>query len=136
MLAVIYIDGRYHDKQWHTDPSRVLAMIELTVRLTDEQLAEIAERAAELLPERSPAPTTREPLLTVDELAEMLAVAPEWVRRHQADLGAFRLSEGGGRNPIRFRASDVERFLAERCLKPGQYARRGDWRKDEDWCLG
>jgi hypothetical protein len=71
-------------------------MIELTVRLTEEQLTQIAERTAELLPERSPAAVAREPLLTVGELAEMLAVAPDWVRRHQADLGAFRLSEGGG----------------------------------------
>jgi hypothetical protein len=96
-------------------------MIELTVRLTDEQLTQIAERTAELLPGRLPAAVTPEPLLTVDELAEMLAVT---------------LSEGGGRNPIRFRPSDVERFLAERRLKPRQYARPGDWRKDEDWCLG
>jgi hypothetical protein len=111
-------------------------MIELTIRLTDEQLVQIAGRTAELLPERSPAAVAREPLLTVGELAEMLAVTPDWVRRHQAALGAFRLSEGGGRNPIRFRASDVERFLAERRLKPRQYAQPGDWRKDENWCLG
>ncbi len=111
-------------------------MIELTVRLTEEQLTQIAERTAELLPGRLPAAVTPEPLLTVDELAEMLAVTPDWVRRHQADLGAFRLSEGGGRNPIRFRPSDVERFLAERRLKPRQYARPGDWRKDVVWCLG
>jgi hypothetical protein len=110
-------------------------MIELTVRLTEEQLTQIAERTAELLPERSPAAVAREPLLTVDELAEMLAVAPDWVRRHQADLGAFRLSEGGGRNPIRFRASDVERFLAERRLKPRPSAKPNDWRKDANWCL-
>jgi|GEM_PF-6405580 len=111
-------------------------MIELTVKLTDEQLAQIAEGAATVLAEHTSAAASPERLLTVDELAEMLAVAPEWVRRHQADLGAFRLSEGGGRNPIRFRVSDVERFLAVRRLKPRQYARRGDWRKDEDWCLG
>jgi hypothetical protein len=63
-------------------------MIELTVRLTEEQLTQIAERTAELLPGRLPAAVTPEPLLTVDELAEMLSVTPDWVRRHQADLGA------------------------------------------------
>jgi Helix-turn-helix domain len=111
-------------------------MIELTVRLTDEQLGEIAERAATLRPEHPSAAAAPERLLTVGELAEMFAVTPEWVRRHQADLGAFRLSEGGGRNPIRFRASDVERFLAERRLKPRRRVGGGNWREDKEWCLG
>lgn len=110
-------------------------MIELTVRLTDEQLAQIAERAADLLPGRLLAAVAPEPLLTVDELAEMLSVTSDWVRRHQGDLGAFRLSEGGGRNPIRFRPSDVERFLAERRLKPRPHTKPGGWRKDANWCL-
>jgi hypothetical protein len=110
--------------------------IELAVRLTDRQLAQITERAAELLTERLPAPVAPERLLTVDELARMLAVTSDWVRRYQAELGAFRLSEGGGRNPIRFRATDVERFLAERRLKPCRPAPAGNWREDEDWCLG
>src|ERR1700729_1696871 len=92
-------------------------MIELTVKLTDEQVAQIAEGAATVLAERASAAPPPERLLTVDELAEMLAVAPEWVRRHQAELGAFRLSSGGGRNPIRFRRAEVERFLSERRLK-------------------
>jgi excisionase family DNA binding protein len=111
-------------------------MIELTVRLTNEQLAQIAERAADLLPGRLPAAVAPEPLLTVDELAEMLSVTSDWVRRHQGDLGAFRLSEGGGRNPIRFRASDVERFLAKRRLRPRHRVQAGGWRENEDWCLG
>ncbi len=108
----------------------------MAVRLTDRQLAQITERAAELLTERLPAPVAPERLLTVDELARMLAVTSDWVRRYQAELGAFRLSEGGGRNPIRFRATDVERFLAERRLKPCRPAPAGNWREDEDWCLG
>lgn len=111
-------------------------MIELTLILTDEQLAQIAERTAGLLPERSPAAVAREPLLTVGELAEMLAVTPDWVRRHQADLGAFRLSKGGGRNPIRFRASEVERFLAARRLRSSAKASARGWRDDPDWALG
>ncbi len=111
-------------------------MIELTVRLTEEQLTQIAARTAELMPERSPAAVVRESLLTVGELAEMLAVTPDWVRRHQADLGAFRLSDGGGRNPIRFRASEVERFLAARRLRPSAKALAHGWRDDPDWSLG
>jgi hypothetical protein len=111
-------------------------MIELTVTLTDEQLAKIAEGAATVLAERPSAAVPTERLLTVDELAETLAVAPEWVRRHQAELGAFRLSAGGGRNPIRFRAAEVERFLSERRLKlPCGESIRG-WRNDPNWVLG
>ena len=108
----------------------------MAVTLTDRQLAQITERAAELLAERLPVPVAPERLLTVDELAGVLAVTPDWVRRYQADIGAFRLSEGGGRNPICFRATDVERFLAERRLKPCRPAPFGNWREDEDWCLG
>jgi hypothetical protein len=44
-------------------------MIELTVRLTDEQLAEIAERAAALIPTGAPAVS---PWLNVAEAAERL----------------------------------------------------------------
>jgi excisionase family DNA binding protein len=44
-------------------------MIELTVRLTDEQLAEIAERAAALIPPGAPAVS---PWLNVAEAAERL----------------------------------------------------------------
>ena len=51
-------------------------MIELTVRLTDEQLAQIVEGAAELVAERLQIASVAERLLTVDELAEMLAVTP------------------------------------------------------------
>jgi hypothetical protein len=106
-------------------------VIELAVTLTDEQLEQLAARVAELLPATVQAPP--ESLLTVDALAELLGTSPDWVRRHQAQLGAFRLSEGGGRNPIRFRASNVERFLAERRLTPPA---RASWREDPDWALG
>jgi excisionase family DNA binding protein len=44
-------------------------MIELTVRLTDEQLVEIAERAAALIPTGAP---TVSPWLNVAEAAERL----------------------------------------------------------------
>jgi hypothetical protein len=106
--------------------------LSLTVELSTEQLDAIAERVAALLPERV---TELERLLGVDELAAMLGTSPDWVRRHQAGLGAYRLSDGGGRNPIRFRASDVERYLAERRLAPPVRARGRGWRDDPDWAL-
>jgi hypothetical protein len=105
-------------------------VIEVTVMLNDEQLEELASKVAALLPAPAGPP---EPLLTVDAVAELFNTSADWVRRHQAELGAFRLSEGGGRNPIRFRASDVEQFLAERRLAPPE---RGSWRDDPDWALG
>jgi len=107
----------------------------VTLDVSAELIAVVAERVAILVAERQQ--SHFEPLVTVDQLATALATTPEWVRRHQAELGAFRLSDGGGRNPIRFRVSDVERFLAARRLKPAAgkpTARR--WRADRDWALG
>jgi hypothetical protein len=109
----------------------------ITLDVSSELVELVAERAARLVADREQHDGAPEPLLTVDRLAETLATTPEWVRRHQAELGAFRLSDGGGRNPIRFRASEVERFLAERRLKPppAKLSARG-WRDDPDWALG
>jgi hypothetical protein len=78
----------------------------MTLDVSAELIAVVVERAALLVADRQQ--SRFEPLVTVDQLATALAMTPEWVRRHQAELGAFRLSEGGGRNPIRFRVSDVE----------------------------
>jgi hypothetical protein len=105
--------------------------------LTSELVELVAERAAELLTERQQQiRAAAEPLLTVDQLAQTLATTPEWVRRHQAELGAFRLSDGGGRNPIRFRESEVERFLAACRLRPPSRTSARGWRDDPDWALG
>ncbi len=109
-------------------------MTVLTALLEDasaEDLAVLAQRLAPHLP--APREADAEALLTVGELAAFLHVDPEWVRRHQAKLGAFRLSDGGGRNPVRFRRSDVERFLRERRLDPPES--RGSWRDDPDWAV-
>lgn len=108
--------------------------MQAVIVLTDEQLDEIAGRVAALLPFREAA--TPERLLTVDDLAEMLGTSADWVRRHQAELGGYRLSDGGGRNPVRFRLSVVERFLAERQLRPPAKAPANGWREDPDWALG
>jgi hypothetical protein len=106
----------------------------LTIGLPAEVVEMVVERAAALIAERQPPEPER--LLTVDELAEHLRVAPDWVRRHQAALGAFRLTDGGGRNPIRFRPSDVDKFLLERRLTPPTKAGAGGWRDDPDWASG
>jgi hypothetical protein len=106
--------------------------VDLTITLTAEQLGELAERVAALLLPREPTPAER--LLKVDELAAMLDTDSGWVRRHQAELGGYRLSEGGGRAPIRFRMSEVERFLAEHRLAAP--AKAGGWRDDPDWASG
>ena len=106
----------------------------VSLELSPEQVEVIAERVAVLLAERQ-TPCDVELLLTVGQLADILATTPEWVRRHQAELGGYRLSDGGGRNPIRFRASEVERFLAARRLRPPARASVDGWRNDPDWAL-
>jgi hypothetical protein len=106
----------------------------VTLDVSAELVAVVVERAALLAADRQQ--NRFEPLITVDQLATALATTPEWVRRHQAALGAFRLSEGGGRNPIRFRRSDVERFLAAHRLEPAvAKSTARDWRADPDWAL-
>lgn len=107
----------------------------LTLDVSSELVERVAEQAAQLVAARQ-RNSEPEPLLTVNQLADTLATTPGWVRRHQAELGAFRLSDGGGRNPIRFRASEVERFLATRRLRPSAKASAPGWRDDPDWALG
>jgi len=106
--------------------------LHLTVTLTADQLRDLESRITARVLDRLQAAAS-ERLLTVDELAEQFATTPEWVRRHQSELGAFRLSDGGGRNPIRFRAGDVERFLEKRRLRPPVSA--GSWRDDPAWAV-
>jgi hypothetical protein len=126
--AVTRLDGA---EQTSTNGDR----LELTVTLEPDQLAALEARIEARVLDRvlSAAP---ERLLSVDELATMLGTTSEWVRRHQAELGGYRLSDGGGRNPIRFRLADVERFLAARRLRPPAPATSTDWRSDKDWALG
>jgi hypothetical protein len=107
--------------------------VQLTVTLTAEALRELEERITGRVLEHVQA-AVPERLLTVDEIAQTLGTTPEWVRRHKADLGGYRLSDGGGRNPIRFRLADVERFLAQRRLRPPA-DRTGSWRDDPDWAV-
>jgi hypothetical protein len=105
---------------------------ELRLTISGDQLDELEQRITDRVLERLEA-AVPERLMTVDEVAEMLATTPEWVRRHKAELGGYRLSEGGGRSPIRFRASEVEAFLKERRLRPPASAK--GWRNDPNWSV-
>jgi hypothetical protein len=100
----------------------------LRLELPPKLQEQIAQRAAELV-----AAGQAERLCTAEEVAEHLQVDTEWVRRHQAELGAFKLSDGAGRAPIRFRMVDVERFLAGRRLKPPTARRKS--LNDPDWAI-
>lgn len=51
-------------------------------------------------------------LLTVEEVAERLAVSCDYVYRHANQLGAVRLGEGQ-RQPLRFPANVVERATCQ-----------------------
>ncbi len=61
-----------------------------------------------------------EPLLTAQEVAEMLAVRPSTVYDavYRGVLPAVRLWEGRRRTLIRFRRTDIEKFIRERAVVP------------------
>jgi Helix-turn-helix domain len=105
--------------------------ITLAVTVDADQLRELEDRVLERVLKQVRA-AEAERLLTVSEVAEMFRVDETWVRRHQKELGGYRLSDGGGRNPIRFRAATVERYLRKRQFK-SRPAR--SWRDDDDWAL-
>ena len=57
-------------------------------------------------------------LLTPEQVAERLNVSPDWVRDHSSRktprLSVIRLGGGPGRaGLLRYRASDIERFVEE-----------------------
>jgi len=64
------------------------------------------------------------PLLTLDEVADLLGVSKAWVRDHstrrQPRLPVVRL--GGKRAVLRFRPQDVERFINENLVAPKEKA--------------
>jgi hypothetical protein len=55
-------------------------------------------------------------LLTTSEVAELLAMSPEWVREHAAELRAIRIG-GGPRGELRFALRDVTDALERRRLR-------------------
>jgi hypothetical protein len=56
------------------------------------------------------------PLLSTDDVAELLNVTPAYVRAHAAEMGAIRL--GGSRGPLRFEEHLVRGFMESRRLEP------------------
>lgn len=109
--------------------------MELIARLDAEQVAALEQRIVERVLE-SVAAKPVERLLTVSELADMLGTSEEWCRRNQAHLGAFKLTDGAGRAPIRFRLRDVEAYLTTRRLRPPvTLGANGGWRSDPDWSV-
>lgn len=54
-------------------------------------------------------------LYTVQQTARLLCVTPSWIHAHRAELPApLRLgSASNPRAPLRFRASDIEKYIAE-----------------------
>ena len=59
-----------------------------------------------------------DPLLTPEQVAKRLNVSPDWVRDHSSRktprLPVIRLGGGPGRaGLLRYRASDIERFIEE-----------------------
>jgi excisionase family DNA binding protein len=70
--------------------------------------AAIARLAARLLQESAPSEED-DPLLTPEQVAELLGVDKRFVYRHSDQLGAVRLSS----RALRFPRSAVERFISE-----------------------
>lgn len=64
--------------------------------LCHEDIEAIAQRVAELIDDRFPAP-----LMTVTQTARMIAMSEDWVREHTAELGGFRMGDGP-RGELRF----------------------------------
>jgi len=63
-------------------------------------------------------PHTSDPLLTPEQVADRLGVSVDWVRDHSSRknprLPVIRLGCGQGRKGLlRYRASEIERFIAE-----------------------
>src|ERR1700758_4626501 len=59
-------------------------------------------------------------LLTPEQTARLLAMSPKFVRDHAREIGAVRF--GGGKKRagrLRFRRSDVERYIAEHSDRRG-----------------
>lgn len=72
----------------------------------------------ELIEAAKPVGLAHDPLLTPEQVAERLNVSPDWVRDHSSRktprLPVIRLGGGPGRaGMLRYRASDIERFIDE-----------------------
>lgn len=71
-----------------------------------------------------------DPLWTPEQVAERLNVSPDWVRDHSSRkeprLPVIRLGGGPGRaGLLRYRASEIEKFIEEMERLSGRTTRRG-----------
>jgi hypothetical protein len=76
------------------------------------------EPSMELIQGSSSFEPTHDPMLTPEQVAERLHVSPDWVRDHSSRktprLPVIRLGGGPSRaGLLRYRASDIERFIEE-----------------------
>jgi hypothetical protein len=76
------------------------------------------EPSVELVHGGQSAEPAHDPMLTPEQVAERLHVSPDWVRDHSSRktprLPVIRLGGGPGRaGLLRYRASDIERFIEE-----------------------
>lgn len=58
-----------------------------------------------------PSPSTREPLLTVQQVAELLSMSCAWVRQHSSGLRQPQIPSVKLGKSIRFRRTDVDEFI-------------------------
>jgi excisionase family DNA binding protein len=86
-------------------------MIELTVRLTDEQLVEIAERAATLIPSDT---TTTSPWLNVTDAAERLRCGKDRIYDLIA-LGKLHPRRDGRR--VLLHRDDLDAYIEGRAVR-------------------
>lgn len=60
---------------------------------------------------RFPSPSTREALLTVSEVAQMLSMSTAWVRQHSSGARQPTIASVKMGKSVRFRLSSVEEFI-------------------------
>ena len=85
---------------------------ELAFPIPEELVEAVAERVAELVVEKMPAPAAEEPwrVYTVDQVAAKLGRSTRWVRDRKDLIGWVKLDDGA----FAFELEDVRRFARER----------------------
>jgi excisionase family DNA binding protein len=62
-----------------------------------------------------------EPLMTIDQAAELLQVPASWIYKQTSAGGSFPFLKLGAKH-LRFRRSEIERWLEESCHRGGNQA--------------
>jgi hypothetical protein len=89
-----------------------------------------AGRSSSIVSTETTAPTSAyDPLWTPEQVARRLNVSPDWVRDHSSRkeprLPVIRLGGGPGRaGLLRYRASQIEKFIEEMERRSGSNSRR------------